>query len=230
MKLLLVSLLICLIFALAICNNAPVFRSRRFLIVREDTKIGTVIGKLTAVDPDGPENLVLNITDDATAELVMLGPMMTDVPIHSSTADIILNTTLDRDYEPSSRKLVFEATDGETTTTVTVTLNIDDVNDNAPQFTQTSYSAKIASTVPVGTVVLIATAVDPDMAYGGTVQYTVVTKDLFAFQAFDVNLYTGLIAVKMPLVTQKGRDLHMKVIATDGGGLQTSVDVTITVT
>ncbi|XP_046579087.1 protocadherin beta-4-like isoform X2 [Haliotis rubra] len=201
MKLLLVSLLICLIFALAICNNAPVFRSRRFLIVREDTKIGTVIGKLTAVDPDGPENLVLNITDDATAELVMLGPMMTDVPIHSSTADIILNTTLDRDYEPSSRKLVFEATDGETTTTVTVTLNIDDVNDNAPQFTQTSYSAKIAS-----------------------------TKDLFAFQAFDVNLYTGLIAVKMPLVTQKGRDLHMKVIATDGGGLQTSVDVTITVT
>ncbi|XP_067673712.1 protocadherin beta-14-like [Haliotis asinina] len=229
MKLLLVSLLICLIFALATCNNAPVFRSGRFIIVREDTKIGTVIGKLTAVDPDGPEDLVLNITDDATAELVMLGPM-TDVPNHGKTADIILNTTLDRDYAPSSRKLIFEATDGETTTTGTVTLNIDDVNDNAPRFTQPSYSATIPSTAPIGTVVLIATAVDPDMAYGGTVQYTVITKDLFAYQAFDVNLYTGLIAVKMPLVTQKGRDLHLKVIATDGGGLQTPVDVTITVT
>ncbi|XP_071107649.1 protocadherin beta-17-like [Haliotis cracherodii] len=228
MKLVLVSMLFSVIIALAICNNAPVFRSGRFLIVREDTTIGTVIGKLTAVDPDGPEDLVLNITDDATAKLVRLGPM-TDVPNHGKTADILLHTTLDRDYASPTRKLVFVATDGETSTTGTVTLNIDDVNDNAPKFTQKSYAARIPSTAAVGVIVVITTAIDPDSSYGGIVQYTMNTKELFAYQAFDVNLYTGLISLKMPLVTQKGRDLHLVVIATDGGGLQSAVNVTISV-
>lgn len=53
-----------------------------------------------------------------------------------------------------------------------VRVAVDDVNDNAPKFSLSAYSARIREDVPIGTLVAVLEAFDPDLGAGGIVSYS----------------------------------------------------------
>ena len=56
-------------------------------------------------------------------------------------------------------------------TTATVSVEVEDVNDNAPRLTRERYTAVVAENVPVRSLVLSVAAKDPDSGLAGQVQY-----------------------------------------------------------
>jgi len=55
-----------------------------------------------------------------------------------------------------------------------VTIDVLDVNDNAPSFEQDSYTAVIPENAPVGISVVNITASDPDESEGGTIHFEII--------------------------------------------------------
>lgn len=55
-----------------------------------------------------------------------------------------------------------------------VTIDVLDVNDNAPSFEQESYTAVIPENAPVGISVVNVTATDPDEDEGGIIQFDII--------------------------------------------------------
>lgn len=55
-----------------------------------------------------------------------------------------------------------------------VTIDVLDVNDNAPSFEQESYTAVIPENAPVGISVVNITATDPDEDEGGTIHFEII--------------------------------------------------------
>lgn len=53
-----------------------------------------------------------------------------------------------------------------------VRVAVDDVNDNAPRFSLSAYSARVREDVPIGTLVAVLEAFDPDLGAGGDITYT----------------------------------------------------------
>lgn len=55
-----------------------------------------------------------------------------------------------------------------------ITVDILDVNDNAPSFPQDAYTAVIPENAPPGVSVVNITAVDPDEGKGGTIHFEII--------------------------------------------------------
>jgi hypothetical protein len=110
-----------------------------------------------------------------------------------------------------------------------VSVDVLDVNDNAPSFTKRVYSAVVPENVAVGTHVITVTAVDPDEGAGGSVTYE-LSNEGEANGLFAVNHTTGHIVTWRPL-TGKGRTepYHLMVRAQDGGNPSLSMDVPLSV-
>ncbi|XP_046581120.1 protocadherin Fat 4-like isoform X3 [Haliotis rubra] len=93
--------------------------------------------------------------------------------INSSTGTILLNTTVDREEDPTITLYVL-AVDGGTpafTSTATVIIDVEDVNE-PPQW-MTTANVSIAEGLPVGVHVATIAAVDEDFGIGGTVLYRI---------------------------------------------------------
>ncbi|XP_053092858.1 protocadherin alpha-3 isoform X15 [Pangasianodon hypophthalmus] len=112
---------------------------------------------------------------------------------------LILQKSLDRETSPS-HKLLLTALDGgkpPRSGTMEITIDVLDVNDNIPVFTEDSYSVKLSENVPIGTTVAQVNATDLDDGVNGEVFFIFghdVDSDLR--KLFDLNPVTGEIVVK----------------------------------
>ena len=80
--------------------------------------------------------------------------------------------------------------------TATVTVHVEDLNDNAPIFTQSLYNAYISEGSPVGKYVTTVEALDSDAEENGTVSYRITTVDKAAAENwFQIDPTTGVISV-----------------------------------
>ena len=78
--------------------------------------------------------------------------------------DLIVNGYLDRETV-DGYNLVIEAQDGGNppkTGVLTVDVNIQDLNDNAPMFSEQRYFTAVPENATIGTKIITVTAVDPD--------------------------------------------------------------------
>lgn len=119
--------------------------------------------------------------------------------IDSNTGVITTSERLDRE-DAASYKLVITAKDGGTpslSSTVSVTVNVLDENDNAPKFSLPFYEASVLENTAINTNILRVTATDPDDGTNGLVTFSIVsgnTKDAFA-----IDNSTGFLSVKQNL-------------------------------
>ncbi|XP_052763753.1 delta-like protein A [Mya arenaria] len=147
--------------------------------------------------PDSPSDLSESITEDLSAGTSIYnvfatggsGPLIYSIQSQSPTtpAFTLTPTTSSADlYTPSGTALdretvdafefVFSVTDGtDTVLSDTFTVNILDVNDNAPQFENTTYTASVFETVADGYSVLTVSATDADLTT--TLKYYVKAGD-----------------------------------------------------
>lgn len=78
------------------------------------------------------------------------------------------------------------------TSTVVLTIFVEDENDVAPTFDQSSYAMSLQENSPNGTEVVVITASDPDTGLGGVVNYFITgATPLLAFEDYKISQTNG---------------------------------------
>ncbi|POI32290.1 hypothetical protein CIB84_003958, partial [Bambusicola thoracicus] len=187
------------ITVLDINDNPPVFERRDYLVtVPEDTSPGTEVLSVFATSQDIGTNAEITY-------LIRSGNEKGKFNINSKTGAISISESLD--YESCKDfYLVVEAKDGGTpalSAVTTVNVNVTDVNDNAPKFSQVVYSAVISEDAAIGDSVIMLIAEDLDSPSNGQIHFSIVSGD--QDNEFSVDPGSGLVKVKKKLDRERVR-------------------------
>ncbi|XP_024116845.1 protocadherin Fat 4 isoform X2 [Oryzias melastigma] len=148
----------------------------------------------------------------------------------SSAGQLSVTKTLDRELG-AEYTLLITATDSGSPAlsgTGTVTVLVDDVNDNVPVFSSSTFHTFIAEDAPTGTDVLLVNSSDADVGINGAVSYRLSG----GHGQFSINPATGQIISSALLDREERANYQLLVVATDGGqpkGLSSSATVSVTV-
>ncbi|KAJ8730776.1 hypothetical protein PYW08_002189 [Mythimna loreyi] len=154
-------------------DNPPVFKESAYSFdISENAARGAMVGTVAAIDLDSGPNAQLTYTviSDWANDVFSLNPQ---TGVFTLTAKL--------DYEETQHYiLVAQAQDNghpSLSGTVTVYVNVIDLNDNAPIFDPMSFSNEILEDVPIGTSVVTISATDLDSGLNGKVTYSISSGD-----------------------------------------------------
>ncbi|KAM6923458.1 protocadherin alpha-3-like [Xenentodon cancila] len=137
----------------------------------------------------------------------------------TTTLELELRKVLDREKQ-SLIQLTLTAIDGGTPAksgTMTIVVNVLDINDNAPVFSQTLYKAKVHENVKLGTSIITVNATDLDAGLNGEVLYS-FSKVGRGKQTdiFDIDEKTGTVTNKKNIDFEENSAFEIQVQASDG--------------
>ncbi|NXK83062.1 PCD16 protein, partial [Amazona guildingii] len=143
-------------------DNSPTIPFPWEVRVPENTLLGTQIAQLTGNDVDsGP---ALSYT------LLLDGDAVGTFSVLRYGGRIALTGPLD--YEQRSHyTLTLRASDTRHETEANLTVIVEDVNDNAPTFSQGFYQVPLPEHMPAGSIILTVSATDPDAGTNGDVTF-----------------------------------------------------------
>ncbi|CAG5135838.1 unnamed protein product, partial [Candidula unifasciata] len=151
--------------------------------------------------------------------------------IYSESSVLIrVNNSNTLDYEKSHR-VVFEVVARELDTTekrsstATVTIDTEDMNDNAPVFEKTDYTLTVKENTSIGMSVAQFNASDADSGTYGKITYSLRGGN----GKFAIDQTTGVLRVTDNIDREQNEEFYLTVEAKDGGGLRTPAEVTVTV-
>ncbi|KAK9964140.1 hypothetical protein ABG768_005338, partial [Culter alburnus] len=165
-------------------DNDPTFDLTlpRNLTVKEE-EANVFVGQVRATDPDA------GLNGQVRYRLLNFASLFTI----NATGSIFTAVPLDRETR-SRYDLIVEASDGAVDprrTTITLLVEVTDINDNSPVFSQPTYTVNVQENTPGGTIILRLSATDADLI--SNVTYRIKTEA--ARQLFAVNRLTGAISV-----------------------------------
>ncbi|XP_072446558.1 protocadherin Fat 1-like [Chiloscyllium punctatum] len=191
-------------------DNRPVFLQDMYSAkVPENVEIGALIAQVKAKDNDLGENAEIKYS------------LLTDTKAFSidKTSGIVhITGKLDREQQPIYL-LKIEARDQpqrepQLFSTVDLTIVLEDVNDNPPQFVPSSYKVGIPEDIPIGSVIMWLEAYDPDLGVGGEVYYSLITN---GENAFRIDRQAGAIRTNRQLDFESRNFYKLTAHAVDGG-------------
>ncbi|CAG9785812.1 unnamed protein product [Diatraea saccharalis] len=204
-------------------DNRPTFTSSSLSFkVKEDAKIGHVIGTVTCCDSDIENNLVNGDEEKQISYLLMA--LTTDhVPgtfeIDRRTGSLVVARQLDREiqdeYRLEVRALDTSATNNPQSSAVTVKIEIVDVNDNAPQWPEDPINIEISEITPIGKTIYNFTAKDADFGANGELNYYIVSSLPPTKTAFNLDPLTGSLTLTSPLDYETLKEYWLVIEATD---------------
>ncbi|XP_065338532.1 cadherin-87A [Cloeon dipterum] len=221
-------------------DEAPKFEKREYsAVIPENTLPGSPIPGLDirVTDPDVGNNSVFKLS---LVDGFGIFAIDQKKAVGSSTVTVQLtNQTLDYE-DPNQRKFFLQIVAEETNTqqklssTASLVLSVQDVNDNPPVFAEESYMIKVSETASAGTQVAVITATDRDSGRFGTSGLVYSLKGDGA-EKFVVDAKTGVISVAECVEGQSGvapcldfetkADYYISYKATDDEGEGQSVAV-----
>ena len=176
---------------------APVFEKSSYTVsVSENMLLNTNIMHVTAHDEDLGANAEITYSIQTDTSNFQVEPQ---------SGVISISNILDREAQ-EVYNITVVARDGAhenpLSSVVTVTVKVEDINDNAPVFLPDTYHARIREDLPVGAVVMVITAFDPDLGGDGTVRYNL--QDGMEGK-FEIDRLTGAIRIvdKLDYETQQ---------------------------
>nr|XP_032643953.1 cadherin-23 [Chelonoidis abingdonii] len=217
-------------------DNTPRFRpfGATYFTERivEGATPGTTLISLSAVDPDKGAN------GQITYELLNLSPEGYARLEDLSAGKVIANSTVDYE-EVQWLNFTVRASDNGSprrSAEIPVYLQIVDINDNNPIFSQTSYQKPVFEDVPLGTVILRVRATDADSGRFALIQYNLGDGEgKFGINPNTVCVLQGDIYVLSALDREKKDHYTLTAVARDNPGdissnrRENSVQVLITV-
>ncbi|XP_078116768.1 protocadherin alpha-2-like isoform X2 [Sander vitreus] len=139
---------------------------------------------------------------------------------HSESAELVLQKSLDREKQ-SVIHLTLTALDGGKPTrsgTLKIVVNVIDVNDNVPVFSQPLYKAQVTENAPFQTSILTVTATDFDEGINGEIIYSFIEREHFNPEVlFSINPDTGEITVTGKVDYEENTAYDIRVQARDKG-------------
>uniref|UniRef100_A0A8C3R498 FAT atypical cadherin 1 n=1 Tax=Cyanoderma ruficeps TaxID=181631 RepID=A0A8C3R498_9PASS len=200
-----------IVSVLDINDNPPVFEHREYSAsVSEDVLVGTEVLQIYAASRDIEANAEITYS-------IVSGNEHGKFSIDSTTGAIFVIESLD--YESSHEYyLTVEATDGGTPSlsdVVTVNINVTDINDNSPVFSQDTYTAVISEDAMLEQSVITVMADDADGPSNNHIHYAII--DGNQGNPFTIDPTRGEIKVTKLLDREKISGYTLTVQASDNG-------------
>ncbi|XP_029368007.1 protocadherin gamma-C5-like [Echeneis naucrates] len=215
------------ITVLDINDNFPVFNENEYKVtLKENSTKGTFVLKLTATDADDGLNSEVKYSfGSRTPDFVL-----STFDINEVTGEILLKGPLD--YESNKSYLIdITAKDNgipEMEGHCRVQLDIEDINDNAPDIVLTSKPSPVPENAPSGTVVALISARDLDSGNNGKVKLQLLKRSPFSLKPSFSNNYE--LVTNGPLDRETFSGYNIEITATDSGSPPLSSKKTIPVT
>jgi VCBS repeat-containing protein len=183
--------------------------------VNENSANGTVVGVVTATDPDLGDTLTYSLVNNAGGRFA----------INATTGEITVANGSKLDYEANtSHTVTVRVSDGSLSSQTVLTIDVNDVNE-APGGAGFIGGSAVNENSANGTVVGTVSASDPDL--GDTVTYS-LSNDAGGRFAIDPN--TGVITVANGgLLDFETNTSHSITVVASDGSLTSSTALTITV-
>lgn len=147
-------------------DNKPTIPLPQEIRIPENTLIGTEITLVTGNDVDSSPALSYSLKLEPTA-LGRFG-------IHRYSGSVSLTAPLD--FEVTTwYTITVRASDSRHDTEANITILVEDINDNAPTFTNDLYQVTLPEHSPAGSAVITVTATDRDSGDNGRITYRVMS-------------------------------------------------------
>uniref|UniRef100_A0A8C6K8B4 Si:ch73-379j16.2 n=1 Tax=Nothobranchius furzeri TaxID=105023 RepID=A0A8C6K8B4_NOTFU len=192
--------------------------------VPEDSKPGTVISLISVTDKDSGVNgkIILKITEVVPFEL--------KPSYKENIYSVVSKDNLDREVEPQY-EIIIKATDcGEPplSTFKTLGIQISDVNDNRPHFSQNPSHFYLMENNIAGASIFSLTATDNDVNENAAISYHIAREnDVTSF--LNINSETGEISALRSFDFETVKTFQFQVVASDSGSPSLSSNVTVNV-
>lgn len=194
-------------------NDSPVFVNSPYAVTLPENNASAVVSVMSAIDDDSGDILTFFLSGVGSGDFSIL----------SSTGLVSLSRALD--YESKSsyvlNVIVRDEYGGQASSSLSVTVS--DEND-APSFVGTPYSVSLDEDLPVGTIVLQASAVDEDSS--DILEYTLSGDNS---TDFSISQNSGIITTAVSLDYELVSFYSLTVSVTDGKSSVSQV-ITISIT
>uniref|UniRef100_A0A3Q2QEA0 Protocadherin alpha-2-like n=1 Tax=Fundulus heteroclitus TaxID=8078 RepID=A0A3Q2QEA0_FUNHE len=209
-------------------DNAPEISVTSLMTpVREDAQFGTIVALVTVSDKDGGSNGVTKCS------VVGSGPFKLKSN-YKNDYSLVVDGQLDREMI-SAHNVTITATDEGSpplSGTEVIIVQVADVNDNAPCFTEPVIYIYVKENNPVNSKIYTIHAFDPDLDENAKVSYKLLDisyKNIPISSVLNINSDTGDIINLQPFNYEELKTFQFKVQATDSGVPPLSSNVTVKV-
>ncbi|XP_061608209.1 protocadherin Fat 3 isoform X2 [Phyllopteryx taeniolatus] len=211
------------VLVLDVNDNAPVFQRRDYTVtVPEDVAVGTEVLRVLATSADIGPNAEISYR-------IRSGNEMAKFSIDRNLGSLFVADDLDfevcKDYY-----LTVEAWDGGSpplSAATMVTIQLMDINDNAPVFSQDVYNVLVSEDAPVGQSITRVLAEDLDSQVNGRITYSILKGD--RSNHFWIDPVAGLLKVNKRLDRELVSRYTLSVQAFDSGSPAMSSAVAVNV-
>ncbi|XP_077389169.1 protocadherin Fat 2 isoform X2 [Festucalex cinctus] len=199
----------------------PVFQTLLYpLKVPETVPPFTTILHVQARNPEG-YRLIYNLMEENASK-----------HFHIDFKTGALTVTNPLDYESQTlHVLTVRATDSVSGafSEASIEVEVEDVNDNAPFFSQQKYTTSIAEGLPIGSSVLQLSALDLDSGRNKDLTFHMVRTEGNETDFFDVDHQSGLIFLKQVLDHESVDRFQLKIQVVDNGSIALSGETVVLV-
>ncbi|KAM3867168.1 protocadherin gamma-A2-like [Diretmus argenteus] len=194
-------------------------------VISEDAKPNTVVTMINIDDADSGENGKVQCTINDNIPFVMKSSS-------NNFYSLVTDSDLDRERESEYNISVTCSDEGvpSLSSSVTLTLQISDVNDNAPVFERSSYDAYIVENNTPGLSVFTVKARDADWNQNARVSYILEDSSVNGVPVssyVSVSADSGVIHAVRSFDYEQIKDFQFRVKAQDGGSPPLSSNVTV---
>ncbi|KAM6953609.1 protocadherin alpha-3-like isoform 4-T4 [Aplochiton taeniatus] len=195
-------------------DNAPTFTEQSQTIdIAENTLPGVKFALSEAIDADVGKNKVNTFTISQN-EYFSLATNRGD----SVSAELVLQKALDREKRPVI-KLTVTAVDGGSpprSGTSQISINVLDINDNPPIFSNPLYKARILENIPIGSTVITLNANDADEGSNSEIEFSLRSKGQdHILDVFHIDPQTGIITIKGKVDFEENSAFEIRAEAAD---------------
>ncbi|XP_045407003.1 protocadherin gamma-B2 isoform X12 [Lemur catta] len=198
-----------------------------FTPLPEDSPPGTVIALIKTRDRDSGENGEVYCRILGNAKFVLKSSS-------KNYYKLVTDRALDREEIPEYNVTITATDRGNPplSSSISVTLLISDINDNAPVFHQSSYLVHVAENNPPGASIAQVSASDPDLGPNGSVSYSIVASDLGPQELLSyvsVSAQSGVVFAQRAFDHEQRRAFELTLQARDQGSPALSANVSLRV-
>uniref|UniRef100_H2S3I2 Cadherin domain-containing protein n=1 Tax=Takifugu rubripes TaxID=31033 RepID=H2S3I2_TAKRU len=194
-------------------------------VISEDAKIGTVVTMINVEDKDTGENGKVQCSVTENIPFILKTSS-------SNFHTLVTDSELDRERESEYNITVSCSDEGvpSLSSSVTLTLQISDVNDNPPVFERSSYEAYIVENNTPGLSVFTVKARDADWNQNARVSYILEDSSVNGVPVssyVSVSADSGVVHAVRSFDYEQIKDFHFLVKAQDGGSPPLSSNVSV---
>ncbi|XP_066515266.1 uncharacterized protein [Hoplias malabaricus] len=209
-------------------DNAPIISVTSLMSsVKEDSALGMVVALVTVTDKDSGKNGVSKVEISGSAQFKLTSS-------YKNYYSLVVDGPLDRE-STSQYDITITATDEGSpplSSSTVITVEVSDVNDNAPLFPEPVINVYVKENGPVGAVISTVSALDPDVGENARITYSLLESSRSAAPVsslVNIDSESGHIHTLQSFNFEEMKTFEFRVQATDSGLPPLSSNVSVQV-